>query len=544
MTEFWGDLPAWVRAGPLVVAVVVPFVGTALLVAVGGWAAALASGRLHADLHWSERARAGWPVSTSARFGGFIGLFAAWGGASWGLGLVEAPRGVVTAVAVGASLAGSYLAGGPLARRVWGRPRSVRERVLDPLVLSVAYRGHLLAVLLLALLTHDGFDRWTVVMVVLGLAVMGLVMRGDHLDLLRLVGAVRPASARVEAAGARAAATAGVAAVPVDELQTGVGNAAAFPIGQRLLVTRGLADTLGDDALTAVLAHEYAHLSEGPRVLAARVTAALAIVFPLLLARPVAVTFGLPALVVALGVGFAVAITMGRVARRMEERADHAGGAHADPGVYAAALEAIYRMNLMPAVMPGRGRAHPHLYDRLLAAGVTPAWPRPAAPSRAARIVGMLTAFLVALGAACAGLAVPALFAIGSGEGTARLRLALGAGRPWDLTEVAQGRFAAGEPAVAARLYAAAAELSPTSAWEPANLSLVLAGLGECEAAARAAREARARVEGATEGVGDADGQPGEDLFDAVDGGVAGCFAARSGGLPLMDAAGTVGQGL
>jgi hypothetical protein len=49
--------------------------------------------------------------------------------------------------------------------------------------------------------------------------------------------------------------------------------------------------------------------------------------------------------------------------------------------VRARALARLYEDNLIPAVLPGRGRTHPDLYDRLLAVGVQPDFPRPTAPS-------------------------------------------------------------------------------------------------------------------------------------------------------------------
>ena len=48
---------------------------------------------------------------------------------------------------------------------------------------------------------------------------------------------------------------------------------------------------------------------------------------------------------------------------------------------YARALERIYETNQMPAVMRSNRTIHPHLYDRMLAAGVTPQYPRPMRPS-------------------------------------------------------------------------------------------------------------------------------------------------------------------
>jgi hypothetical protein len=50
-----------------------------------------------------------------------------------------------------------------------------------------------------------------------------------------------------------------------------------------------------------------------------------------------------------------------------------------DKVVYAQALERLYEINQTPAVMPRRAtKIHPDLYDRMIAAGVTPDYPKPA----------------------------------------------------------------------------------------------------------------------------------------------------------------------
>ena len=56
----------------------------------------------------------------------------------------------------------------------------------------------------------------------------------------------------------------------------------------------------------------------------------------------------------------------------------------------------LYEFNLMPAVMPQKQLAHPHLYDRLVAAGVQPQYPRPAPPS----MKKMWSASIISLGLA------------------------------------------------------------------------------------------------------------------------------------------------
>jgi hypothetical protein len=64
---------------------------------------------------------------------------------------------------------------------------------------------------------------------------------------------------------------------------------------------------------------------------------------------------------------------------RLETRADAmAKGNEAETGAYAQALLKLYTDNLLPAVSARKRATHPHLYDRLLAAGVTPDFPRPA----------------------------------------------------------------------------------------------------------------------------------------------------------------------
>ncbi len=49
---------------------------------------------------------------------------------------------------------------------------------------------------------------------------------------------------------------------------------------------------------------------------------------------------------------------------------------------YARGLEKIYEANLIPVVLHPKRHPHPDLFDRLAAAGVPPAYDRPAPPPR------------------------------------------------------------------------------------------------------------------------------------------------------------------
>jgi hypothetical protein len=55
----------------------------------------------------------------------------------------------------------------------------------------------------------------------------------------------------------------------------------------------------------------------------------------------------------------------------------------------------LHESNLVPAVMPGK-QTHPHLYDRLLAAGVQPDFPRPPAPDRTRPLLATIATAVVA----------------------------------------------------------------------------------------------------------------------------------------------------
>ena len=68
---------------------------------------------------------------------------------------------------------------------------------------------------------------------------------------------------------------------------------------------------------------------------------------------------------------------LGILAHTMEVQADRIARTHeGESGVYARALARIYENNLVPAVFEQK-HTHPHLYDRLVSAGVRPEYPRP-----------------------------------------------------------------------------------------------------------------------------------------------------------------------
>lgn len=159
-------------------------------------------------------------------------------------------------------------------------------------------------------------------------------------------------------------------------------NAWAFVMTREIMFSTGLQDNLTDEEIRAICCHEMGHLSESKAAKLCRVAAAYAFL-PLVFIQPLTHAAGPFGLLAACGFLLVVTLVANRFRRRLEIRADQAGKSHeVAAGGYAQALEHIYQLNHMPAVMSGKRTIHPHLYDRLLAAGVTPSYPRPKAPSK------------------------------------------------------------------------------------------------------------------------------------------------------------------
>lgn len=153
-----------------------------------------------------------------------------------------------------------------------------------------------------------------------------------------------------------------------------------------LILSRRLLEICSDEEIAAISAHEMAHLAESKWVLAGRLLGSLAF-FPLIFVSPLIHWLG----VMGICIPFLAMLAISRFAlwfsQRMEKRADSAAVAsQAGDGVYAVALEKIYRENLLPAVNPDERQSHPHLYDRMVAAGITPDYPRPEKPRKTTRV--------------------------------------------------------------------------------------------------------------------------------------------------------------
>jgi Zn-dependent protease with chaperone function len=168
--------------------------------------------------------------------------------------------------------------------------------------------------------------------------------------------------------------------VPVSEvwlMRMSVAQAFAIPGSRRLLFTERLLELLSDDEISAVCAHELAHLTEAWSDYYRRYVLWFAFL-PWIFFKPTMHTFGVVGCLALMLISIVVARVYRTVSHKLELRADNIAHTHApDAATYAWALARIYEDNLLPAGHSKEHNTHPHLYDRLVAAGMAPDYPRP-----------------------------------------------------------------------------------------------------------------------------------------------------------------------
>lgn len=176
-------------------------------------------------------------------------------------------------------------------------------------------------------------------------------------------------------------------------LQSSTASAFALPLTGDLLFSERLLLLHPDNEVAAICAHELGHLGESKAMVAGRIGGALFLV-PLLFIKPVMFTWSPAALLMLGAISWLLIYGSRRLSHRLERRADQIAQANeADAGTYAQALARLHEENLIPAVL-ARRRTHPDLYDRLLAAGAQPDYPRPAKPLAIAPQVMLLSMLL------------------------------------------------------------------------------------------------------------------------------------------------------
>lgn len=328
----------------------------------------------------------------------------------------------------------------------------------------------------------------------LALALIVALSLGGNVLALRALGLLQRAPERLQRAVDRAAERTGRS-----PRETLVGTIAAvnvysFPTIGRVVTTQATLDALDDESLSAMFGHALAHLTESSRRSLLRGLFAPMMFVPLMLARPL-FQYGIMVFYAALIASFGLVVILSRTLRYDFKEADRlAREAEETSGNYARALAKVYEANVVPAVLNQKTPARAHLYDRLLAAGMTPDCPRPA-PPRLGRAMLTLFAMIVSL-TFFAAMFVPTLGSLRpeSEEGRHGL-VAFTGGRAGVLGDLAYSAWRRHDIDGAVALYRLAASEDPRDVFLPANLAIVLGNAGRCAESAAAVRSASARLE-------------------------------------------------
>lgn len=252
-------------------------------------------------------------------------------------------------------------------------------------------------VTVLAVIMPSTWSGATVAYLVAG----GLLLAGPtawNIRLGRMLCLIRPASPRVARIVAVIAERSQCQPLAVWEMSLLMANAVAFPTQRQIAITSEATASMNDAELAAISAHELGHLQEDRSTHWMRQLASMSWL-PLCLIKPVHAYWEMHGVMALLVIVWISSSWFSRFSRKMEYAADAAAQrTQSDPAAYAKALERLHEVNLMPAVHDSRTQTYPHLYDRMLAAGVQPDYPRPLPPPRLPALAGVL----VALFAGCA----------------------------------------------------------------------------------------------------------------------------------------------
>ncbi|MFO0708459.1 MAG: hypothetical protein U0353_01395 [Sandaracinus sp.] len=490
--ELVATLPSWVRWGPFVF---FPILAIGTLVPLTWLLESWLLRPLRAlapDAHWSERARVGFPARTrlvSWALSSTLLVAMAWVlwlGRLTPIGIAIAPSiGVLVATAITVLRVSRIVAP--------DRPRITLRGLVGMVVLG---GGSSLLLVVLAVLASDAFDARTWLVLAIAITTSLVWALGLPTALATRVGLFRQPDAAAAAIVARSASRAGLPTPPTCVAELPMANAFAIVPAGRLVLTRAVIDELPESSLEAIVDHEMQSFAEPRRTRAVRVVSSIALV-PLVLLRPMLGTWGLEGLFVLACLTAAVILVLARARHVLErgehgERGDHGTGAPEAPrGVaYARVLERIYELNGIPAVMRGVLSRDASLYDRMIAAGATPSFARPAPPPRL--LVPLVSCFVLAL-LALMGTRVALMWAeLAHGErlGVIHLVIATTGGDANAFEQLGYARFLAGDMDGATTAYEAAAELEPDDAEPRALVARLRMMSGDCRGAVGAAWDA------------------------------------------------------
>jgi hypothetical protein len=210
---------------------------------------------------------------------------------------------------------------------------------------------------------------------------IGLAMAawGGGIVMARLIGLARPALPRAQHAADWAGERVGARARVAYELIWPKVTVDSFNFSCFLVFTDSAAELLDENQLLALAVREIAFFKLPGLVGALRIIES-AVTFFMLACIAIGWAIGEQPMLFGFIVGWGTALAIRPFIRRAHLKADAlAAEAGLDSHAALLALHRQYELNLTPVVIRAGGT--PSLYDRLVAAGVPPEYPRPPAPS-------------------------------------------------------------------------------------------------------------------------------------------------------------------
>lgn len=353
------------------------FALSALLTSALNWLA-LGAFRRASAAHWTERARLLWPVRLGAVMCGMsVPLTLAFLGPS-----VTPVSGAWFLAWVPAGFLGGLL-GSFVVHHAAFPARKFYQWLVFMLCLGLFRVVPLLLWVIMGMISLSiGPVRPMVLAIVV--LVQLFVSFGLWLWPLRWLGLLQPASPSLETTVRDLAQIMHVRVRHVWETPPVTANAFASPVWGAVVVSRETVAVLSADELRSLLAHELGHLAEPRHVTVRRILGAFWMI-PFAAAGQLTTWLGSGGVLLALAACFVWLRLALRLSRSEEHRADAAAALASGSGaVSARALEKLHEAAFIPANLRASGMTHPALYDRMLAAGVTPDYARPEVPSRMA----------------------------------------------------------------------------------------------------------------------------------------------------------------
>ena len=327
------------------------------------------------DAHWTERARLLFPVRVSAAWNIYL-IAANLVLASRLISQEESPPWWATALA---AWLGVLAASWPMSRETTPR-LSFRDWLRELAIAWLLYFAGWF-ILLAAIAIVPAHYHWSAWLVAAGVAAFhAFHIWLGWIWLWQKLGLLQPAPAPLRHLVAQVAARAHIKVRRVWIIRSSSANAFALPHTGEVMFTDRALEILAEDEIAAVTAHELGHLAESRWVFLGRYLTSLSWL-PWVFVRPLWNEFHVGGILVLGGVTWLISYAMGQQSRRLEAQADRT--AHITEnrdGAFARALSRLHEDSQSPAVLAAHRHSHPSLYDRLLAAGITPSYPRPAPP--------------------------------------------------------------------------------------------------------------------------------------------------------------------